>query len=289
MNGDYLSYKQEVNHAEEHAFLSDIKRSVANEKTNENLRKCLSLIDLTSLNSTDPLAKGVEMAKKVSDFPKHYPSIDNVAAICVYPPLVKAVRENLSEKRVQIAAVGAGFPSSQTFIEVKVDECVRTVKAGADEIDIVVSLGTFLSGDHKTVFEEIAEIKRSLGNAHLKVILETGALPSYESIRLASLIAMEAGADFTKTSTGKMEPAATLEAAAVMCFAIKDFYDKHGKKIGFKPAGGIVTPEDAIGYLLVVKRILGDEWLNSELFRLGASRLANNLLSEITGQQVNYF
>ncbi|HUW07118.1 MAG TPA: deoxyribose-phosphate aldolase [Williamwhitmania sp.] len=289
MNAEYLNYNREVNPAEVDALISDIKKRVSKEKSESDLRTCLSLIDLTSLNSTDPITKGGSMAKKVSEFSAHYPNIDNVAAICVYPPLVKAVRDNLTDKKVQIAAVGAGFPSSQTFIEVKVDECVRTVKAGADEIDIVISLGTFLSGDHQVVFDEIATIKKSLGKAHLKVILETGALPDYEAIRLASLISMEAGADFIKTSTGKMEPAATLEAAVVMCMAIKDFYAKHGKKIGFKPAGGMVSPEDALGYLLVVRRILGEEWINPSLFRLGASRLANNLLTEITGKQVNYF
>ncbi|SDB87441.1 deoxyribose-phosphate aldolase [Williamwhitmania taraxaci] len=289
MSESYLNYELKVNENEVNSLVADVKHSISQHRTDANFRKCLSLIDLTSLNANDPIGKGAEMGAKVSNFSSHFPGIQNVAAICVYPPLVKAVRDNLSDKAVKIAAVGAGFPSSQTFIEVKELECKRTVEAGADEIDIVISLGTFLSGDHKTVYNEIAAIKKNIGNAHLKVILETGALPTYDSIRLASLISMEAGCDFIKTSTGKMEPAATLEAAAIMCLSIKDYYNKHKIKIGFKPAGGIVTPDDALGYLLVVERILGDEWTNPELFRLGASRLANNLLSEITGKVVNYY
>ncbi len=289
MSESYLNYELKVNENEVNSLVADVKHSISQHRTDANFRKCLSLIDLTSLNANDPIGKGAEMGAKVSNFSSHFPGIQNVAAICVYPPLVKAVRDNLSDKAVKIAAVGAGFPSSQTFIEVKELECKRTVEAGADEIDIVISLGTFLSGDHKTVYNEIATIKKNIGNAHLKVILETGALPTYDSIRLASLISMEAGCDFIKTSTGKMEPAATLEAAAIMCLSIKDYYNKHKIKIGFKPAGGIVTLDDALGYLLVVERILGDEWTNPELFRLGASRLANNLLSEITGKVVNYY
>ncbi len=289
MNESYLSYELEVNEKAINDLVADVKASVAKHKTTDNYKKCFSLIDLTSLNSTDPISKGTDMGKKVSGFAAAFPGIKNVAAICVYPPLVKAVRDNLSDKGVKIAAVGAGFPSSQTFIEVKELECKRTVEAGADEIDIVISLGTFISGDNKTIFDEVAAVKRSIGKAHLKVILETGALPSYDSIRLASLISMEAGCDFIKTSTGKMEPAATLEAAAIMCYAIKDYYVKHNVKIGFKPAGGVATPDDAIAYLLVVERILGSEWINPELFRLGASRLANSLLTEITGKTVSYY
>jgi len=289
MSASYLNYELKVNESEINNLVADVKLGISQHRTTENFRKCLSLIDLTSLNANDPISKGVEMGKKVSGFSSQFPDIENVAAICVYPPLVRSVRENLTGKSVKIAAVGAGFPSSQTFLEVKELECKRAVEAGADEIDIVISLGTFLSGDSQTIFEEVAAIKKCIGSAHLKVILETGALPSYDSIRLASLISMEAGCDFIKTSTGKMEPAATLEAAAVMCYAIKDYYIKHKVKIGFKPAGGIVTPDDALGYLLVVERILGAEWTNSELFRLGASRLANNLLTEITGKTVSYY
>lgn len=289
MSASYLNYELKVNESEIDNLVADVKRSISQHRSDANFRKCLSLIDLTSLNANDAISKGAEMGRKVSDFSSQFPGVKNVAAICVYPPLVKAVRENLLDEAVQIAAVGAGFPSSQTFIEVKELECKRAVEAGADEIDIVISLGAFLSGDYKTIFDEVAAIKVSIGKAHLKVILETGALPSYDSIRLASLISMEAGCDFIKTSTGKMDPAATLEAAAVMCYAIKDYYNKHNVKIGFKPAGGIVTPDDALGYLLVVERILGGEWTKSELFRLGASRLANNLLTEITGKTVNYY
>lgn len=289
MNESYLNYELKVNEKEINDLVADVKANIAKHKTIENYKTCFSLIDLTSLNSNDPISKGAEMGKKASGFSAAFPGIKNVAAICVYPPLVKAVRENLTDKAVKIAAVGAGFPSSQTFIEVKELECKRTVEAGADEIDIVISLGTFLSGDNRTIFNEVAAVKKSIGSAHLKVILETGALPTYDSIRLASLISMEARCEFIKTSTGKMEPAATLEAAAIMCYAIKDYYNKHKVKIGFKPAGGVATPEDAIGYLMVVERILGSEWINPELFRLGASRLANSLLTEITGKTVSYY
>ncbi|MEI6137674.1 MAG: deoxyribose-phosphate aldolase [Mariniphaga sp.] len=248
-----------------------------------------SCIDLTTLNSTDNAIQGDKFAKKVSGFEKEFPGLPNVAAICVYPTLVKTIKKNLLASQVNLASVAAGFPSSQTFLAVKELEIQMAVADGANEIDIVLNLGNFLAEDYASVIEEISILKKACGKAHLKVILETGALKTPEKIWKASHLAMQAGADFIKTSTGKMEPAATLDAAWVMCSAIKDYFDKTQKKIGFKAAGGIVQSAEAIGYIAIVKELLGDEWLNNKLFRIGASRLANNLLTSITGEAINYF
>lgn len=255
----------------------------------EDLKLAFSCIDLTTLGSDDTQEKGRLMAEKVSLFPRHFIELPNVAAICVYPTLVKTVRKNLNDPKVGLAAVSAGFPSSMTFQEVKVLETRLAVSAGADEIDIVISIGTFLEGDEATVMNEISAVKSSCGDAHLKVILETGALKSAERIWKASMLAMYGGADFIKTSTGKMEPAATPEAAWVMCQAIREYYKRTGRKIGFKAAGGIVESADAILYVSIVREILGEEWLTPELFRIGASRLANNLLTAITEEKISYF
>jgi deoxyribose-phosphate aldolase len=270
----------------EHFNLEKLKLSTLDAPT--AWAQCLSFMDLTSLNANDTHAKISAMAEKVNQFPATFPHIPHVAAICVYPALVPVVKQSLQLPGVQIAAVGAGFPASQTFIEVKCDECKRAVDAGAHEIDIVISLGTFLAGDHNRVQDEIRKIKEAIGKAHLKVILETGALTP-EQIQTASQIAIEAGADFIKTSTGKMEPAATPEAAWIMAQVIKAHHLKTGKKIGLKPAGGIVTANDALIYYAIVKETLGEAWLTPSLFRLGASRLANNLLTELLKKPVNYF
>jgi deoxyribose-phosphate aldolase len=218
-----------------------------------------------------------------------FPGLPNVAAICVYPTLVEIVKKNLSASGVNLASVAAGFPSSQTFIAVKELETKMAINNGANEIDIVLNLGNFLAEDYESVLQEISTLKKVCGTAHLKVILETGALKSYAKIWKASFLAMEAGADFIKTSTGKLEPAATPEATWVMCSAIKSYYKKTNKKVGFKAAGGIVETDDALRYIAIVKAILGDEWLNNNLFRIGASRLANNLLSSVKGESVSYF
>lgn len=249
----------------------------------------LSCIDLTTLNSTDNYVQGEKIALKVSGFPNEFPGLPNVAAICVYPTLVDTVRKNLKAPGIKLAAVSAGFPSSQTFLEVKLLETQMAIARGATEIDIVLNLGDFLAGDYESVLHEISALKKCCGDLHLKVILETGALKSYDKIWKASHLAMQAGADFIKTSTGKLEPAATPEAAWVMCSAIKNHYENHGAKIGFKAAGGIVETNDALKYIAIVKEILGDEWLNNKLFRIGASRLANNLLTTIKGKSVVYF
>ncbi len=255
----------------------------------ERLKQCFSLIDLTSLNPTDGYEKGRLLAERVSSFGKNFPGLPNVAAICVYPTLIQSVRENMTVKGVKLASVAAGFPASQTFIDIKLSECQMAIDQGADELDVVISLGSFLDGDLFTVFSELQQIKEVAGDTHVKVILETGVLPSLEDIKLASFLAMEAGADFVKTSTGKLEPAATPEALYVMCLAVREFFEKTGKKVGVKPAGGVVASLDALQYYTIVEAVLGEEWLNPGLLRLGASRLANNLLTEITGDEVKYF
>ena len=249
----------------------------------------LSCIDLTTLNSTDTPAQGEKFAVKVSRFSENFPGLPNVAAICVYPTLVEPVKKSLLAPGVTIASVSAGFPSSQTFLDVKVLETIMAVGQGAKEIDIVLNLGQFLAGDYSLAIREISTLKKSCDNARLKVILETGALKSYSEIWKASILAMEGGADFIKTSTGKTEPAATPEAAWVMCRAIKAYHEKTNLKVGFKAAGGIVETSDALKYIAIVKEVLGDEWLNNRLFRIGASRLANNLLTTISGESVVYF
>jgi deoxyribose-phosphate aldolase len=268
--------------------MNDVNQKVVESKelaqklfTAEYLKLAFSLIDLTTLNSTDTLEKGKLFAQNVNSFSAKYKGIPNVAAICVYPPLVKMVAETLKTTNVGIASVAAGFPSSQTYLDVKVLECKKAVTDGATDIDIVISLGTWLAGDYETVYHEIKTIKEAIGNAHLKVILETGALTTLENIWNASIVAMAAGADFIKTSTGKMEPAATPESVYIMCEAIAAFHKKTGKKIALKPAGGMVTSTDALVYLAIVKLVLGDDWMNNRMFRLGASRLANNLVKDI--------
>ena len=258
-------------------------------KSREWYKLALSCIDLTTLNSADNFVQGEKIAAKVSGFQEAFPGLPNVAAICVYPTLVTTVRKNLKSRGVKLAAVSAGFPSSQTFLEVKVLETEMAIAKGATEIDIVLNLGNFLADDYSAVLHEISVLKKCCGDVHLKVILETGALKSPDKIWKAAQLAMQAGADFIKTSTGKLEPAATPEAAWVMCSAIKSYYDKHKVKIGFKAAGGIVESDDALIYIAIVKEILGDEWLNNKLFRIGASRLANNLLSTMKGESVTYF
>jgi len=262
--------------------ISKIKEISKSNYNIEVLKQIFSLIDLTSLNSTDKVEQIKLMCEKVNSFSKDNPNFLNIAAICVYPSMVETVKDTLKAKDVEIAAVSAGFPSSQTFIEIKKLESELAIKKGASELDIVISIGEFLSGNYQKVYDEIKTVKDAIGNIHLKVIIESGALETPENIWKASVIAMEAGADFIKTSTGKLQPAATLEAAIVMSRAIKTFNFLHNKKVGFKPAGGISTGKQAVEYYTIIKATLGNEWLNSKLFRIGASSLANNLLSEIS-------
>jgi deoxyribose-phosphate aldolase len=243
----------------------------------------LSMIDLTSLNTTDNRGDIIRFTGKVNSFSGRFSNIPNVAAICVFPNLVAVVKEKLTARNVKIASVAGGFPTSQTFRSLKVTECKMAVEAGADEIDIVIPVGAFLGNDFAAVADEIREIKGCIGSHQLKVIVESGLLGNSENIFRASMIAMDAGADFIKTSTGKTPVSATPEAAFVMCRAIADFYSETGIRVGFKAAGGIATPGDAIIYYQIVKYCLGQEWLNNSLFRIGASKLANNILSEISG------
>lgn len=247
----------------------------------ELLKKMFGCIDLTSLNTTDSSNQIEDFCEKVVNFPKHFPDMPNVAAVCVFPVFASIPAKYLANTDVQRAVVSAGFPSSQTFLDVKVDETKRALFFGANEVDIVISVGEFLEGNYEFVTEEIRTIKSVMGEKHLKVIIESGALAPPENIWKASIIAMEAGADFIKTSTGKLTPAATPEAAWVMTHAIKAFEKRSKKTIGFKPAGGIVTVDDAKLYWGIMETVLGDKWLNPALFRIGASRLANNLLTEI--------
>lgn len=268
---------------------SIIENKVAENNTEEVKKLLFNCIDLTTLNSTDSDESVMKFTEKVNKFDDEFPDLKNVAAICVYPNFAEVVKNTLDVDGINIACVSAGFPSSQTFIEVKIAETAMTLMEGADEIDIVISIGKFLSGDYETMCEEIQELKDTCKERHLKVILETGALKTASNIKKASILSMYSGADFIKTSTGKQQPAATPEAAYVMCEAIKEYYEKTGNKIGFKPAGGINTVNDALIYYTIVKEILGEEWLNNSLFRLGTSRLANLLLSDIKGEDIKFF
>lgn len=266
-----------------------IEKRVAENNTLEVKKFLFNCIDLTTLRSEDSDESVMKFVQKVNLFDEQHPDLKNVAAICVYPNFAEIVKDTLEVEDVKIACVSGGFPSSQTFIEVKVAETAMAIMEGADEIDIVISVGKFLAGDYEQVCDEIEELKATCKEHHLKVILETGALQSASNIKKASVLAMYSGADFIKTSTGKQQPAATPEAAYVMCNAIKEYYEKTGRKVGFKPAGGINCVNDALIYYSIVKEILGEEWLNNSLFRLGTSRLANLLLSEILGEETKFF
>lgn len=266
-----------------------IEKYVAENNTLEVKKFLFNCIDLTTLKTEDSEESVLKFTERVNDFEDKYPDLKNVAAICVYPCFAKIVSQSLEVEDVNIACVSAGFPSSQTFTEVKVAETALALADGATEIDIVISVGKFLSGDYEGMCDEIEEIKTICGERHLKTILETGALKTAENIMKASILSMYSGADFIKTSTGKQEPAATPEAAYVMCRAIKAYYEQTGRKVGFKPAGGINCVNDALVYYTIVKEVLGEEWLNNHFFRLGTSRLANLLLSEIVGENVKFF
>lgn len=250
---------------------------------------CLSAIDLTTLSPCDEEKSVAEFARRAAELTVEYPLLPGVASICVYPPFVETVGLEIDAMPLRITSVAGGFPSSQTFLEVKMLEVAMAIENGADEVDVVLNVGKILSGSLDEAANEIEVLREESEGATLKVILETGALRTPELIRQASLLAMQAGADFIKTSTGKIDVAATPEAAVVMCHAIKDFYAKSGRKVGFKAAGGIRTAEDTALYYTIVKEILGEEWLTPELFRIGASSLANNLLSAIEGKPVKYF
>lgn len=260
---------------------------------NENVevyKFCLSAVDLTTLTCNDSVESVTDFAKRTVTFGQKYPDIPNVASICVYPAFVETVGVAVDGTPMRITSVGGGFPASQTFLEVKMLEVAMAVENGADEVDIVLNVGKMLTGAYDEAANEVEMIRSEMDeDVVLKVILETGALKTPELIRRASLISMAAGADFIKTSTGKIDVAATPEAAVVMCQAIKDYYEATGCKVGFKAAGGVKSPQDAALYYTIVEQILGQEWLTTDLFRIGASSAANNLLSAIVGQTVSHF
>lgn len=283
-------YPVAMSDAEVAAKVKEIIETKVEENNTSEVKKFLfNCIDLTTLKCTDSEESVLKFTEKVNEFEEKYPDLKSVAAICVYPNFAKIVSESLEVEEVGIACVSGGFPSSQTFQEIKVAETAMALHDGATEIDIVLSVGKFLNGDYEGVCDEIEELKSVCGDRHLKVILETGALKSAENIKKASILSIYSGADFIKTSTGKESPAATPEAAYVMCSTIKEYYAKTGNKIGFKPAGGINTVQDALVYYTIVKELLGEEWLTNKLFRLGTSRLANLLLSEIVGEETKFF
>lgn len=265
-----------------------LKQHTSENDNVEVYKQCLNQIDLTTLSGDDTVKRVATMAQRVNEFKNSFPHLPNVAAICVYPAMVPVVKEYLKED-IGIASVAAGFPASQTFIEVKVAETAMAVMEGATEIDVVISIGKFLEEDYQTVYDELCELRAASRTAHLKVILETGMLQSMANVKKAAIIAMAAGADFIKTSTGKTPIAATPEATWTMCQAIKEWKENTGKVVGYKPAGGIATTPEAVAHYTIVKTVLGNEWLNNKLFRFGASRLANNLLSSIEGKEVKYF
>lgn len=269
-------------------------RKIIAERVHENdtpkVKKFLmGSVELTTLKTTDSEESVLAFTEKVNQFDDSYPDLPHVATLCVYPCFAKTVADTLEVEGVEIACVSGSFPSSQTFIEVKVAETALAIKDGATEIDTVLPVGKFLSGNYEDVADEIAELKAVCGEHKMKVILETGCLKTASNIKKASLLAMYAGADYIKTSTGKLEPAATPEAAYVMCQAIKEYYEKTGIQIGFKPAGGLNSVMDALIYYTIVKEVLGEQWLTNEWFRMGTSRLANLLLSEILGEETKFF
>lgn len=258
---------------------------VEKNRTSEIAKELFNCVDLTTLKCTDNAESVLQLTEKVNALDEKYPDLKNVAAICVYPNFAEIVSESLEVENVQVACVSGGFPSSQTFSEVKIAETALALQAGATEIDIVLSVGKFLDGDYESVCDEIQELKELCGEKSLKVILETGALATAENIKKAAILSIYSGADFIKTSTGKESPAATPEAAYVMCKTIKEYYEKTGRKIGFKAAGGINSVDEALLYYNIVEDTLGKDWLNNKLFRIGTSRLANMLLSTITGEE----
>lgn len=262
-------------------LLKECKSGYPEKPDPESLTQIFSLLDLTSLSEKDNAENIGKMCSQLNLLPESYPDLPSPAAICVYPELVPIVKAKLNNPLVNVASVGAGFPASQTFLEIKLKEVALTIEEGADEIDIVMSVGKFQLGLTEEVFEEIKTIKEQMGSLELKVILETCSHNNLTEVRKASFLAMDAGADFIKTSTGKAGAGASPDSFAVMCEAIRDFYGKTGKKVGIKPAGGISTIETAYEYYGIVRHILGEEWLNPEKFRIGASRLANNVIRNI--------
>ncbi|MGM9704770.1 MAG: deoxyribose-phosphate aldolase [Prevotella sp.] len=283
-------YNLDVNDSE----VSEAVRKIIAEKVHENdtpevKRFLMGSIELTTLKTTDSETSVLAFTERVNDFDNVHPDLPHVATICVYPCFASVVDQSLEVDGVEIACVSGSFPSSQALLEVKVAETALAIKDGATEIDIVMPVGKFLSGDYEGMCDEISELKQVCGEHAMKVILETGCLKTAANIKKASILAMYAGADYIKTSTGKEKISATPEAAYVMCQAIREYYDETGIQIGFKPAGGINTVMDAITYYTIVKEVLGEKWLTNKWFRLGTSRLANLLLSEVVGEEMKFY
>ena len=264
-------------------------RSIKNDSKVQALHLALSMIDLTTLEGKDSPGKVKQLCYKASHLHDSFPNLPNVAAICVYPTMVPVAKKALVGTGINIASVATAFPSGMVDIKAKLDEVKLVVESGADEVDMVISRGKFLGGEYQNVYDEIAQVKECCGEVHLKVILETGELMTLDNVRLASDIAMEAGADFIKTSTGKVSPAATPSVVLTMLEAIRDHQGKTGKKIGMKPAGGISTAKQAIQFLVMIKETLGNDWLSPKLFRFGASSLANDILMQIVKQSTGYY
>lgn len=283
-------YQTELNDQEVREAVRKIIAERVHENDTPEVKKfLLGSVELTTLKTTDSEESVMAFTEKVNQFDDAYPDLPHVATICVYPNFAKTVAETLEVDGVEIACVSGSFPSSQTFTEIKIAETALAIKDGATEIDMVMPVGKFLSGNYEDVADEIAEMKAVCGEHKMKVILETGCLKTASNIKKAAIIAMYGGADYIKTSTGKVEPAATPEAAYVMCQAIKEYYEKTGIQIGFKPAGGLNSVMDALIYYTIVKEVLGKEWLTNQWFRLGTSRLANLLLSEVLGREEKFF
>ena len=283
-------YDTNLNDAEVQAAVKKIiEEKVPQNDTMEVKKFLFGSIELTTLSTTDTEEKVLKMIEKVNQFDREYPDIPHVAAVCVYPVFTELVTNSLEIDGVEITNVCGNFPSSQARMEVKVAETKLAVADGATEIDIVLPVGKFLSGDFEGVCDDINEMKQACGEAPMKVILETGDLENCSNIKKSALLSMYAGADYIKTSTGKEKVSATPEAAYVMCQAIKEYYDKTGIQIGFKPAGGINSVMDAITYYTIVKELLGEKWLTNKWFRMGTSRLTNLLLSEILGKETKFF
>ncbi len=279
---------------EDDAAVSEAVKKILDEHYAENnnaevYKFLFNTIDLTTLRAVDSPSSVARFTEAVNNFEELFPSLPNVAAICVYPNFASVVRTVLEVSDVKLACVSGAFPSSQSFEEVKIAETSLAVANGADEIDIVFNLGYFFDHDYESVCDEIAEQKEACRDARLKVILESGALRTAANIKKASVLSLYSGADFLKTSTGKEYPGASLEAAYVMCRCIKEYFEKTGNRVGFKASGGIRTTEDAVKYYTLVKEVLGEEWLTNEYFRLGASSLANSLLTSIAGHEVKHF
>jgi len=265
------------------------KRSIKTSSKLNGLLLALNMIDLTTLEGKDTDGKVKQLCYKARHLHDAYPGLPTVAAVCVYPSMVKTARQALGDSGIHVASVATASPSGQAPRDIKIRDTKYAVQQGADEIDMVISRGKFLQGEYNFVYDEIAAVKEACGSARLKVILETGEIGSYDKVRKASDIAMHAGADFIKTSTGKISPAATLPVTLVMLEAIRDFYYETGKKIAMKPAGGISKAKLALHYLVMVKEILGDDWLNNEMFRFGASSLANDLLMQIVKEKTGVY